>query len=206
MSRIAWFILACLLLAMPVGAQEWADKMFSTTTHDFGTVAKGSKAEFRFKIKNLYEEDAHIQAVRSSCGCTTPQITRSELKTFETGEIVAEFNTRDFTGNKSATLTVTFDKPFHAEVQLHITGFIRSDIVTQPGAVDFGTVDQGTAAEQNLQVTYAGRDDWRILDAKTADPWYEVEMTETARGNGRVAYDLLVRMTKEAPWVTSRIS
>ncbi len=199
MLRIAWFSLIALLLALPASAQEWADKMFNTTTHDFGTVAKGSKAEFRFQIKNLYEEDAHIQAVRSSCGCTTPQITRSDLKTFETGEIVAEFNTRDFTGHKSATLFVTFDKPFHAEVQLHITGFIRSDVVTQPGAVDFGTVDQGAAAEQRLQVTYAGRDDWRILDAKTADPWYEVEMKETARGNGRVAYDLVVRMTKDAP-------
>ncbi len=173
--------------------------MFNTTSHDFGTVAKGSKAEFRFQVKNLYEEDAHIQGVRSSCGCTTPQITRADLKTFETGEIVAEFNTRNFTGHKSATLTVTFDKPFHAEVQLQITGFIRSDVVTQPGAIDFGTLDQGAATVQQLHVSYAGRDDWRIIDAKTADPWYEVEMTETARGNGRVAYDLKVRLTADAP-------
>jgi len=173
--------------------------MFNTTSHDFGTVAKGSKAEFRFKIKNLYEEDAHVQGVRSSCGCTTPQISRADLKTFETGEIIAEFNTREFTGHKSATLTVTFDKPFHAEVQLHITGFIRSDVVTQPGSIDFGSVDQGQLSEQKLHVTYAGRDDWKILDAKTADPWYEVEMKETGRGGGRVSYDLLVRLTKDAP-------
>ena len=199
MLRNACFALICLLLASPAVAQEWAVKMFNTTTHDFGTVAKGSKAEFRFQVKNIYEEPAHIQGVRSSCGCTTPQITRADLKTFENGEIVAEFNTRSFTGHKSATLTVTFDKPFHAEVQLNITGFIRSDVVTQPGAIDFGTVDQGNVSVQKLQVTYAGRDDWRILDAKTADPWYEVEMSETARGNGRVAYDLLVRMTKDAP-------
>ncbi len=199
MTRTACIALISLLLASPALAQEWAVKMFNTTTHDFGTVAKGSKAEFRFQVKNIYEEDVHIESVRSSCGCTTPQITRADLKTFETGEIVAEFNTRNFTGHKSATLEVTLDKPFHAVVQLNITGFIRSDVVTQPGAIDFGTVDQGTAAVQKLHVTYAGRDDWRILDAKTADPWYEVEMTETARGNGRVAYDLLVRMTKDAP-------
>jgi hypothetical protein len=198
-TRTACITLICLLLAAPASAQEWAVKMFNTTTHDFGTVAKGSKSEFRFKVKNIYEEPAHIQGVRSSCGCTTPQITRADLKTFETGEIVAEFNTKSFTGHKSATLTVTFDKPFHAEVQLNITGFIRSDVVTQPGEIDFGTVDQGTPAVQKLHVTYAGRDDWKILDAKTADPWYEVEMTEIARGNGRVAYDLLVRMTKDAP-------
>ena len=173
--------------------------MFNTTSHDFGTVAKGSKAEYRFQIKNIYEEDAHIVGVRSSCGCTTPQVTRPDLKTFQTGEIVAEFNTRSFYGHKSATLTVTFDKPFHAEVQLHITGFIRTDVVTQPGAIDFGTVDQGAEGQQRIQVTYAGREDWKILDAKTADPWYEVEMHELTRGNGRVGYELLVRLTKDAP-------
>ena len=145
MLRHAFAALVCLLLTLvPASAQEWATKMFNITSHDFGTVAKGSKAQFRFQIKNIYEEDAHIAGVRSSCGCTTPQITKSDLKTFETAEIVAEFNTRDFQGHKTATLTVTFDKPFHAVVELHIAGFIRSDVVLQPGFVDLGTVDLGT--------------------------------------------------------------
>ncbi|REK10917.1 MAG: DUF1573 domain-containing protein [Planctomycetota bacterium] len=199
MTRTTLIGLTCLLLASPAAAQEWAVKMFKTTSHDFGTVAKGSVATYRFKFQNIYEEDAHVQSVRSSCGCTTPKISRSELKTWQTGEIVAEFNTRNFTGHKSATLTVTFDKPFHAEVQLNITGFIRSDVVTRPGAIDFGNVDLGSESVQKLQVSYAGRTDWKILDARTADPWYEVEMTEMSRGNGRVDYELLVRLTPDAP-------
>lgn len=197
--RIALVGLACLVLAPPACAQDWASKMFKATSHDFGTVAKGSKATYRFKLQNIYEEDAHIQSVRSSCGCTTPQIAKADLKTWQVGEIIAEFNTRNFTGHKSATITVVFDKPFHAEVQLHITGFIRSDVVTEPGSIDFGNVDLGAAATQKLQVVYAGRDDWKILDAKTADPWYEVEMNEVARGGGRVAYELLVRLLPDAP-------
>jgi Protein of unknown function (DUF1573) len=197
--RNAIAVLICLLLASSAGAQEWALKMFNTTSHDFGTVAKGSKAEYRFQLKNVYEEDLRILSVSSSCGCTTPRISKRDLKTFETADIIAEFNTRDFSGHKSATLTVMLECVSHAEVQLRVTGFIRTDVVTQPGAVDFGTVDQGSASEQRLRVTYAGRDDWKILDARTADSWYEVEMNEIERGNGRVAYDLLVRLTKDAP-------
>ena len=188
-----------LLLASSACAQEWALKMFNATTHDFGTVAKGSKAEFRFTLKNLYEEDLRILNVQSSCGCTTLRVSKRDLKTFETAEIIADFNTRDFQGHKTATITVMVECVSRADVQLHISGFIRTDVVTQPGSVDFGSVDQGTTAVQRLQVAYAGRDDWKILDAKTADPWYEVEMKEIARGNGRVAYDLLVRLTKDAP-------
>lgn len=199
MLRNALFVSICLMLAPAASAQDWALKVFNATSHDFGTVAKGSKAEYRFKIKNLYEEDLRILRIESSCGCTTSRVSKRELRTFETADIVAIFNTRDFTGHKSATLKVVLECVSQAEVQLRITGFIRSDVVTVPGAIDFGTVDQGSVAEQRLQVTYAGRDDWRILDAKTADPWYEVEMKEVARGNGRVAYDLLVRMTGQAP-------
>ncbi len=200
MLRHAFAPWVCLLLALaPASGQEWATKMFNTTSHDFGTVAKGAKAQFRFQIKNIYEEDVHILGVSSSCGCTTPQITRSDLKTFETSEIIADFNTRDHQGHKSAVLKVTFDKPFHAVVELQVAGFIRSDVVLQPGIVDLGTIDLGTEVEKRLQVTYAGRENWEIIDAKTADPYFQVELKQLSRGGGRVSYELLVRLTKDAP-------
>lgn len=180
-------------------AQEWAAKMFNTLSHDFGTVARGSKQVYRFQVKNLYEEDAHIMSVRSSCGCTTPQIVKPDLKTFEVGEIVAEFNTVSFMGQKNATVTVTFDKPFYAEVQLQISGFIRSDVVVSPGDIKLGQIDQGQAAERKISVTHTGRSDWQIVDVKTVDPHFEVEMSRPMRNGGRVTYDLLVRLTKDAP-------
>ena len=188
-----------MLVAAASGAQEWANKMFDTTAHDFGTVARGAKCQFRFQVKNIYEEDAHILGVKSSCGCTTAQVTKADLKTFETAEVIADFNTVDFHGSKPATITVSFDKPFRADVQLRITGFIRTDVVLQPGSIDLGTVDVGKATEQRLQVTYAGRDDWKIIDAKTTEPYFEVELNELARAVGKVSYELIVRLTKDAP-------
>jgi hypothetical protein len=192
--------LICLVLAAPAAsAQEWAAKMFSTTSHDFGTVARGAKAQFRFQVKNIYEEDAHIREVRSSCGCTTPQLTKNDLKAFETAEIIADFNTRDFLGHKSATITVHFDKPFAAEVQLHVAGFIQGDVLLEPGALDLGTVDVGKGAERRLKVTHLGSPGWKIVDVKTLDPHFEVEIVELPRVAGRMAYELIVRLTKDAP-------
>lgn len=199
MRRKILALLILLLAAARAVAGDWAGKMFESTNHDFGTLARGVKAQHRFKITNLYEEDVHISGVRSSCGCTTPQITKNDLTTFETAEIVADFNTRAFMGHKSATLTVSFDKPFPAEVQVHVNGFIRSDVVLQPGELDFGTVDLGAPAEKRMTVSYAGRQDWRLFDVKSANPHFECELFETARGGGKVSYDLLVRLTKDAP-------
>jgi len=179
--------------------QEWARKMFETTNHDFGNVARGSKVEYEFKFNNPYKEDAHVLDVRSSCGCTTPRVVKDLLKSYEEGAIVAAFNTRSFLGHRNATVTVVFDKPFYAEVQLQVAGYIRRDIVIHPGDVDLGTVDQGTPVEKQISISYAGRDDWQILDVKSGSPYLETQLSETRRGAGQVAYDLKVLLKPDAP-------
>lgn len=180
-------------------AQEWARKMFETTTHDFGAVARGAKSEFRFKLTNIYVEDVHITGVRSSCGCTTPTIGVDLLKTYEEGYILATFNTKNHLAQKSATLTVTFDKPFPAEVQLQVSGFIRSDVELEPGGVQFGTVDAGAPAEQMLKITGRTGRDWHITAIRSSSEFVEAEAVETGRQVGNVTYDMKVKLLPGAP-------
>lgn len=180
-------------------AQEWAQKMFSTTSHSFGTVARGAKVEFHFRLKNIYVEDVHIAGVRSSCGCTTPTISKDTLKTYEESSIVAAFNTSAFTGQKSATVTVTIDKPYYAEVQLHVDGFIRSDVVLEPGSADLGTLDLNAGGEQKLLLNYAGSSTWAVTEVRSSNPHLSGEVRELSRSGGGVKYELTVRLAKEAP-------
>lgn len=194
---LAWLVL--LVCAATAPAQDWARKMFSETSHDFGAVARGAKAQYHFKFKNIYEETAHVMAIRSSCGCTTPEVTRSELKTWETSEIIATFNTTAFLGQHTATITVEFDKPFHAEVQLQVYGNIRSDVVLQPGQVELGSIDAGQPVEKIITVTHTGRQDWKITDVRSANTNFEVEVNETRRAQGSVTYDLSVRLKPTSP-------
>jgi hypothetical protein len=192
-------LLVVLLGATAGRAQDWARKMFTESSHDFGAVARDAKVEYRFQFSNIYQETAHVAGVRSSCGCTTPQITKSDLKTYEKSEIVATFNTRAFTGHHSATITVTFDKPFYAEVQLNVWGEIRSDVAVRPDQVDFGTIDQGTPVERRVTVTHYNRADWQVLDVRSINTHYEVEVVNGPRSGGTVSYDLIVRLKKDAP-------
>ena len=124
---------------------DWAKAMFSETSHDFGVVAAGAKVEYKFVIENIYEEDAHIKSVQSSCGCTVAKIDRQSLKTWEKAELTAVVNTdtRQYYGRKDTTITINFDLPFEAEVQVHIHAYIRRDVVVLPGVVEFGSVSQG---------------------------------------------------------------
>jgi len=190
--------LAIFVIASPASAQQWADKMFSTLDHDFGTVAKGSDTVFRFEVKNLYKEDIHIASVRTSCNCTTPSIENNTIKTFEKAYIVAKFNTRTHSGRRNATLTVSIDKPYRAQVQLRVHGHIRSDVVFEPGSVNFGTVDQGTQSQKSVAVNYAGYSGWRITDVRSASSDLEVELIQRNTVNRRAAYNLVVRLKPTA--------
>jgi hypothetical protein len=188
-----------LLTVGSVSAQEWARKMFKETQHNFGSVARGAKTEHHFQFKNIYLEDIHIAGIRASCGCTTPWVTKDTLKTYEVGEIVAHFNTDRFSGQRGATLTVTIDRPFSAEVQLRVDGYIRTDVVLDPGSVEFGSIDQGQAAKKRVTVNYAGRDNWKIVDVTSSNPFIKAKVAEKGRQRGQVAYQLMVSVAPDAP-------
>ncbi|NLF09291.1 MAG: DUF1573 domain-containing protein [Pirellulaceae bacterium] len=187
------------LLAPAVWGQEWAKEMFEKTTHNFGVVARGAKVEHRFVLENIYVEDVQIRSVSSTCGCAKIEVTKKLLKTWEKSEIVVQVDTRGFLGRKDSTITVVFDQPFYAEVQLHVHSYIRSDVVIQPWAAEFGTVAQGAGASQTLRVTYAGRSDWQIERVESTNPNVEFQIEEAYRGGGQVSYNLTVRLLKTAP-------
>jgi hypothetical protein len=200
LKRTAFAALTLWLLSASSGsAEQWAVDMFKTTSHDFGAIARGAKAEFAFTFENIYLEDARILSVRSSCGCTSSKYPTEIIKTYQTGQVVASVDTRSFMGTKDATLTVTFDKPFAAEVTLHVHCYIRSDVVFQPGAVQFGSVRQGQGAQQKTTVSYAGRDDWAITEVKCPNSYLQPKLVEVGRNLGRVTYDLVVDLKRDAP-------
>jgi len=203
MERISHVIICMVLgvlglaVASKVEAQDWAREMFAETSHDFGTVARGAKVEHRFAFENIYLEDAHIESAKASCGCTTPEVPTEIIKTWHKAYVVAHVDTVNFQGQKDVTITVKFDKPFVAEVQLSIHCYIRTDVVLEPGAVNL-RASQGSSAEQRVSVRYAGRPDWQIDRVESANPSISGSVAEVSRGNGMVTYDLTVNLAAGA--------
>src|SRR3954463_6698710 len=192
LRNVAIAIVVVALGPAAASAKEWAQKMFAASSHDFGHVARGAKAEFAFELQNIYEEDVHIADVRTSCGCTTPTITKPTLKTWEKGSIVATLNTRSFVGQRNSTLTVVIDKPFYAEVPITIAGYIHSDVDFQPGVAALGDIEQGTIGEQAVSVTYRGAGNWQIVDVRSVNTLLEVELGEPVRQPGVITYKMVV--------------
>lgn len=196
------FVTAVVTSIMPASvsvAADWRDIAFPVKNHDFGTVAVAAKTEFEFPVYNDFSTPMHIRSVRASCGCTTPTIVNEYIAPKQTGTIHAKFNTHTFKGKKGATLTVIIDQPFYSEVRLRVDGYIRSDMVFHPGAVEFGQSKQGESTVKTSKVYYAGRSDWEILDIQSNRPWLNPSFVNTTREAGRVNYDINVAIREDAP-------
>ena len=82
----------CLLAACAGGARAQAVLQFDAETHDFGPVAEGTMATHEFRFKNTGNQPAVIANVQASCGCTTPDWTKTPVLPGKTGIIKAIYN------------------------------------------------------------------------------------------------------------------
>ena len=180
-----------------LGAEAFGQQ-FEKTTHNFGTVARGANTEFIFEFTNNHSSNIVVDAVRASCGCTTPSITQKTVAPGEKGGIRAKFNTLSFVGQRGATITVTMSQPFFQEVTLRVDGYVRRDMVLTPGEVSFGIVPEGEAKQKTINLAYAGRGDWAITKATCSNPKITVELKQTRRDATRVDYNMVVSLAKDA--------
>ncbi len=203
MFRPFFYSIALTLLATStLPAQEWARQLLTATEHDFGSVAQGAKAEYAFIVTNNLQSDVHIASVLSSCGCTTPYVANDKrtLKSYEKTAIIAHLNSDTHVGRRAATVTVTFDEPYYAEVQLQIRALVHTDILMEPTSLRFGTVEPGKAAETQVRMYRADYPNWQIFPSvRFSDPNLQGEVIPVARQGSQVWYDLKVRLAPNAP-------
>ena len=170
---------------------DWKE-IFPVRKHDFGTVAVAAKTEFKFPIENQSNRPIHIRTVRASCGCTTPIVESNTIAPNETSYIRARFNTDTFKGKRGANLTVVIDRPVYTEVRLRVDGYIRSDMVFHPGAVEFENVSASEPVTKKVKVLYAGRKNWKIMKIESPREWLTADFKEIDRARGRINYEVAV--------------
>ncbi len=99
---------------------EWAK-----TTHDFGTVKMGPKADTEFKFTNKGATPVTVKSAQPSCGCTASDYSKEPIMPGKTGYIKASYGTEGRPGFFKKSITVTFDNDV---IQvLNITGTVSSD-------------------------------------------------------------------------------
>ena len=131
----------------------------------------------------------------TKCGCTNVRVGARVIPPGTQTTIEATIDTTKFLGYKPSGLTLIFERPTFAEVDLNLSCFIRGDIVMNPGQIDFGIVRRAEKMPTaSLTLTYAGgRSDWEVTKMKTLSNKIKAELREL-EPDGRRA-DQLTRLT-----------
>jgi hypothetical protein len=80
---------------------------FTQKSYNFGTLNdEGGPVKYKFVFKNTGNAPLIIFKVESSCGCTTPEWTKTPIQPGKEGMLTVEFAPYDNLGNVSKTVTI----------------------------------------------------------------------------------------------------
>jgi hypothetical protein len=205
MLRYGFVLLAGLTAAGPAAAASWADGLFDELSKDFGSVPRGPTLVHPFRVVNKTNGPVSIVSVRVSCGCTSATALRSYLNPGEETAVVARMDTTRFTGVKSVTIYVQFDRPAFEEVRLWVQANARNDFAVAPDSLAFGQVRRGSAPSAAVLITFYGNLDAQIVDVRSESNYIRPQVREVRRQDSEVTYQLSTALRPDAPvgkWYT----
>lgn len=122
--------------------------------HDFGVVLQGEKVRHVFVIRNEGTETAHIQNVRSSCGCTATVLSSKEVPPGGTTEVAAEFSAGAARGSFHKKVRVLSDDP-SSPLVLGVAGKVVPLFRVEPEITLFGRLEPGQTAKRQIRIVGA---------------------------------------------------
>src|SRR5690554_3359363 len=79
---------------------------FEEIEYDFGTINEGKVVEHEFEFTNVGQAPLVISNVQASCGCTSPDWTKTPVKPGEKGFVKVVFNSTAKPGVQSPTVSI----------------------------------------------------------------------------------------------------
>ncbi|MGY3090275.1 hypothetical protein ACVWYF_003330 [Hymenobacter sp. UYAg731] len=176
-------LLTICLLALAGAAHAQGVMQFTTDNHDFGNVPEGTMAIHEFKFKNTGNQPVIIANVQASCGCTTPDWTKTPVLPGKMGVIKAIYSSAGRPGVFNKTVTVTSNATEASKV-LSIKGTVLTKdqikptltpaqlaasphLVLDQSTHDFGKMEAGQQPTARFTVKNTGKTEL-VLGALTS--------------------------------------
>jgi hypothetical protein len=111
----------CAAAVVFAAEEDWAARLFPRgTSHDFGTVERGTEYRHRFAMLNIYNVPIEVTEIRTTCGCLNCKAPK-RLQPGESGTFDVTLDTRRFTGNKNFTVYVTVGPKYISTATLKLS-------------------------------------------------------------------------------------
>lgn len=211
MFRYTFVFLIGLCFIGNASAGSWGEGLFDELNHDFGPVPRGPMLSHSFRVTNKTNSTLQLGGVRVSCGCVSAHLLRTELEPGQSTYVMAQMDTRRFSGPKSVTVYVQITQPQWEEVHLVVQATGRDDFAVSPDTLAFGQVKRGTSPSAVVTLTFLGHTQCQILEARSESNYILPTVKEVRRNDSEIVYQLTTRLRSDVPvgkwytdiWVTT---
>ena len=171
--RILPFLL--LLLATPA----LADPTWDTKEQTFHAKASEKQVVAKYRFTNTGNQPVKIENVKTSCGCTTAGLKKTEYAPGETGEIEAKFDFGGRTGKQEKGIAVSIAGAPQPTI-LRLLVDIEEPVKLQPQFVIWKVGDKPNA--QIIRLTVADDVPAKVLSVESDNPLIKAELTPSQNG------------------------
>jgi hypothetical protein len=173
MKLLLFSLLLCAGSAFAQLAWETTEQTFNSKPQDKEVVAK-------YKFTNAGPIPIKIQNVRTSCGCTTAALSKTDYAPGESGEIEAKFTFSGRTGRQEKAITVdTTANPQQPTIlKLHV--YIQEIIKIEPEFVHWRVGE--LPDPKSIHIAIADDASAKIVSVTSDNPALKVKLTEVKPG------------------------
>jgi hypothetical protein len=169
-------LLLSLFLAVPAFAQLKWDTLEQTVKVKPGD----SEAIAKYHFTNVGSKTATIEAVKTSCGCTTAALTKNDYAPGESGEIVARMEIGTRVGHQEKSILVTTKDNPKLPTALRLLADIPEAVVVSPSFVMWSLGEPANPKTIDIKITDGFPA--KLLKVDSDNPDIKIEVSEVRPG------------------------
>jgi len=203
-----------LLLVVPAAAQDGMNPLIpsgnsatgarapkavvANPLYDFGAALEGTMVSHTFTIKNTGQGYLDIRGVKTSCGCTTGNPSKTHVAPGDTSDIAVSFDTHFQKGHQVRTITAFTNDPDNPQVAMTMQGIVKKQVEAEPGEVSFGNVKKGTEYTREVVVNDLNpRGPFQVGPVSNSNS--SIKVVQEKRPDGKPGAMLKVSLLKTMP-------
>ncbi len=172
--KVLLFLL-CLVAGSAFGQLAW-----ETTEQTFNSKPQDKEVVAKYKFTNTGQKAIQIQNVRTSCGCTTAALSKTNYAPGESGEIEAKFIFSGRTGRQEKAITVATSANPEKPTILKLHVYIQETVNIEPAIVLWRVGEQPDP--KAIHISIADDASAKVVSVTSDNPALKVKLTEVKPG------------------------
>lgn len=155
--------------AMQPGLEHKGNLVFSSKTQDAGEVFDQDNTVLSYLFRNTGSGPLTITQVKTSCGCTVPELEKKTYMPGETGTLDVTFDPKGKKGIIARNITIFTDSETTPSETLIVRAFVKPIVLLEPNIIPFEAVQKSETATKEFKV-YGRTEDFKVTRATVAKP------------------------------------